>query len=133
MYNSFGIINLFSNKKISPRWFSTCTPNWYRMLKEKSIAPLKIANNELQDEEKLNCLDASDPDLYSLLFQMGVLTIVDEKYDDNSLTLFLLDYPNFEVKSSFTIGAMFHYLSSVKYKLSPSKADILIELLEQND
>ena len=103
------------------------------MLKENYIAPLKIANNEWQDEEKLNCLDVSNPDLYSLLFQMGVLTIVDEKYDDNSRTLFLLDYPNFEVKSSFTIGAMFYYLSSAKYRLLPSKAKTLVELLKQND
>ena len=134
VYNPFGIVNLFSKKKVSPRWFSTCTPNFlYKMLKENYIAPLKIANNEWQDEEKLNCLDISNPDLYSLLFQMGVLTIVDEKYDDNSRTLFLLDYPNFEVKSSFTIGAMFYYLSSAKYSLLPSKAKTLVELLEQND
>ena len=135
VYNPFGIVNLFFNKKISPRWFSTCTPNFlYRMLKENSIAPLKIANNEWQDEQKLNCLNVSDPDLYSLLFQMGVLTIVDEEYDkNNKRTLFLLDYLNFEVKSSFTIGAMFHYLSLVKYKLSPSKAKTLIELLAKND
>ena len=134
VYNPFGIVNLFSSKFIDSWWYDTCEPYFlYSMLKDKHITPQQIGN-EWVNRGTLKSLEISYLDYNSLLFQMGVLTIVDEKYFNKIDTaMFLLDYPNLEVKSSFASKYVSYLIQEPTYKLPKTKAVELIELLEKNN
>ena len=134
VYNPFGIVNLFSSKFIDSWWYDTCEPYFlYSMLKDKHITPQQVGN-EWVNRGTLKSLEISYLDYNSLLFQMGVLTIVDKKYFNKIDTaMFLLDYPNFEVKSSFASKYVSYLIQEPTYKLPKTKAVELIESLEKND
>ena len=134
VYNPFGIVNLFSSKFIDSWWYDTCEPFFlYSMLKEKHITPQQVGN-EWVDRGTLKSLEISYLNYNSLLFQMGVLTIVDKKHFNKiDTTLFLLDYPNLEVKSSFASKYVSYLIQDPGYKLPKTKAVELIELLEKNN
>ena len=134
VYNPFGIINLFSEKFIDSWWYDTSRPNFlYKILGQKYITPKDVGDQWI-DKGILTSINKSPHDYHSLLFQMGVLTIVGKKYFKNTgKTQFLLDYPNLEVKNSFTSEYVSYFIGSDKYTLSVSKAELLIEFLEKND
>ncbi len=112
VYNPYSILNFFQDKKFGNYWFTTGTPTF---LVEKFIANkitvTDVSNSKVSDFffEKF---DVDNIDYKLLLFQTGYLTIK-ENYRD----IYILDYPNNEVKNSYLV-----YLASIYL---PKEADQL--------
>ena len=134
VYNPYSIILLFVKKKIRPWWYRSCTPSFfYNILKNFYVTPFEIGSN-LENEESLITLDIDKINVQALFFQMGVLTIVGERIDQaKKKTLYLLDYPNEEIREAFTDGVMSTFFTQDNYAVSPSKARIIVNQLKNKE
>jgi Predicted AAA-ATPase/PD-(D/E)XK nuclease superfamily len=98
VYNPFSVLNFFKRKRYSNFWFETGTPSFLLKLMRKRFE-YKLEETEVSDlileSFKLDKLD--DLDITSLLLQTGYLTI--KKITPYGL--FVLNYPNKEVKQAF--------------------------------
>ena len=132
VYNPYSIILLFVKKEIQDWWYQSCTPSFlYNILKESHLTTFDIGA-QLRSLNQLSSLEIQKIDLHSLFFQMGVFTIISERYEDQHKKKFLLDYPNAEIIEAFTIGVMLDLLNQQQYNLSVSKAKIIVQQLEKN-
>ena len=132
VYNPYSIILLFVKKEIQDWWYQSCTPSFlYNILKESNLTTFDIGA-QLRSLSQLSSLEIQKIDLHSLFFQMGVFTIISERYEDQHKKKFLLDYPNAEIIEAFTIGVMLDLLNQQQYNLSVSKAKIIVQQLEKN-
>ena len=103
LYNPYGILLLFKNRKFKPHWFATGTPSFlYRLMKEKAVSLMEM-ENRVTDEELICKFDVEDIGLEALLFQTGYLTIAEEQTIRHR-TRYTLDYPNEEVRKSLSTG-----------------------------
>lgn len=95
VYNPFSLLNFFSKKgSFQNYWFSTGTPTWLiGLLRKQGI--YQIEGQEVS-EISLDTFDIEQLEVYPILFQTGYLTI--RSKEDG---IFVLDYPNQEVKQSF--------------------------------
>ena len=134
VYNPYSIILLFAKKKIRPWWYRACTPSFfYNILENYYVTPFEIGSN-LENEESLITLDIDKINVLALFFQMGVLTIVGERIDQaKKKTLYLLDYPNEEIREAFTEGVMSTFFTKENYAVSPSKARIIVNQLKNKE
>ena len=121
-----------SKKKIRPWWYRACTPSFfYNILKNFYVTPFEIGSN-LENEESLITLDIDKINVQALFFQMGVLTIVGERFDQSEKEwMYSLDYPNEEIKKAFTEGVMSTFFTKENYAVSPSKARIIVNQLKK--
>lgn len=95
VYNPFGILNFFKKRKFENHWFSTGTPTFLlNQMKKQNIYGVE---NTRIDIETIESYDINNLNLIALLFQTGYLTI---KAIDTATGMFLLDYPNQEVRQS---------------------------------
>ena len=95
LYNPFGILNFFSKRKFYNYWFSTGTPTFLlQQMKKRNIFQVENARIDRMDMESY---DINNLAPIPLLFQTGYLTI---KEIDTETGMFLLDYPNQEVRQS---------------------------------
>jgi len=95
VYNPFSLLNFFSKKgSFQNYWFSTGTPTWLiGLLRSQGI--YQIEGQEVS-AISLDTFDIERLEVYPILFQTGYLTIRSE--EDG---IYVLDYPNQEVKQSF--------------------------------
>ncbi len=98
VYNPFSILRLFKDRNFTNYWFETGTPSFLiNLLKNKNFnitrIPLKVV------ETSFTVYEVDKLEVVPLLFQTGYLTIAgyDKEYGE-----YVLDYPNREVKKSFT-------------------------------
>jgi len=97
LYNPYSLLAFFFHEEFNNYWFETGTPTFLtRMLKKQFIYDLK---DRSLDDFSLKTLNVENPELSSLLFQTGYLTITGY---DRTLRRFKLDYPNYEVHEAFT-------------------------------
>jgi hypothetical protein len=99
VYNSFSTLLLLEQQHYRPYWFATGTPTFLiNLIERSSFTAEEIALLQVNDAS-LESHDITQMGLTALLYQTGYLTI--KKYD--TLTdSYQLDYPNFEVRRSFT-------------------------------
>ena len=94
VYNPFSLLNFFHKSAFHNFWFSTGTPTFLiNELKKRNF--YDIGASEV-GQTAFDSFDMENIDMYSLLFQTGYLTIKTTK----PFGLYLLDYPNREVKDS---------------------------------
>jgi hypothetical protein len=99
VYNPFSTLLLFEQQEYRPHWFVTGTPTFLiNLIEESQFAPENMETLEVDDSD-LESHDVLSMGLIALLYQTGYLTI--ESYDAE-LRLYKLNYPNFEVRESFT-------------------------------
>jgi hypothetical protein len=122
VYNPFSILNFFSGSgDFHNFWYSTGTPTFLMNLcKENRLYEL---NEVTLSQTGLNSFDLENLNIVPILFQTGYLTI--KSYND-LLKIYHLDFPNNEVKSSFTEGLLEIYSSSSE----PIASDILNKLFK---
>jgi Predicted AAA-ATPase/PD-(D/E)XK nuclease superfamily len=96
VYNPFSLLHFFRGKEFKNYWFETATPTFLVNLSRKQelfnyeqarVSPLQLSAYDL---ENINSLP--------LMFQTGYLTI---KSYDSETGIYVLDYPNQEVRQSF--------------------------------
>lgn len=107
IYNPFSLLNAFDSKDIRDYWFTSGTPSYLIRLMNhfhEGIDEL-TGKNYLPDEFINYKADIEYP--LPMIYQSGYLTIKD--YDKES-NLFLLDFPNNEVKSGFLAMVATNYL-----------------------
>ena len=105
LYNPYDILLLFSDREFQAHWFETGTPTMlYNQIKREHVNPMTL-NNTSVSRALASKFDVGDVDLRALMFQSGYLTIVGEELKSDR-TYFTLDYPNWEVRRSFTKGLL---------------------------
>lgn len=111
VYNPFDILLFITNgKQFRNYWFETGTPGfWVDLLKTRYYHLPDFEAIEAS-EAQLGDFDMNHISLETLLFQTGYLTIkrTDLLFDE---PIFLLSYPNREVRSSFNQMVMDRYLT----------------------
>jgi hypothetical protein len=100
VYNPFDILLLFAEKQFRPYWFETGTPMFLIKLFKQNKYYLPKVENLTVGEELLSNLDIDNIRPENLLFQTGYLTIKDV-IEESTERIYILNYPNFEVKKSF--------------------------------
>lgn len=109
IYNPFSLLNALQDKSIKDYWFETGTPKHLidliadRHMKLENIEGLEVSASDLR-----NVAFNLDNSLIPVLYQSGYLTI---KGYDSEVDLLRLGYPNKEVRKSFLLYLMNHYLS----------------------
>jgi hypothetical protein len=96
VYNPYSLLSLFYKEKFNNYWFTTATPTFLLdLLQDKQYELSTLSQFEIGDASFDAC-DPEDMDVLSLLVQTGYLTI-----KDYNKPLYVLDFPNYEVKKSF--------------------------------
>ena len=98
MYNPFSVLNTLEKRSYKDYWFATGTPTYLVELLKKSGFELQALSNYETSESALSSIHRADVNPIPVLFQSGYLTIKD--YDEE-LKLYMLDFPNEEVKQGF--------------------------------
>ncbi|MDR0289396.1 MAG: ATP-binding protein [Treponema sp.] len=108
VYNPFGLLNHFDKSgKFSPYWYETGTPTFLiKLVLNQNLNILDLTDMQV-DYEDFHKYDIENMRAEPLLYQSGYLTIKDY---DSELNRFILDYPNEEVRASFTKSLLGQYL-----------------------
>ena len=101
VYNPFSILNYLRTGKIQNYWFETATPEFLikLILSKKYLVP--ELQNTVATENLLGSFDIGSIEIETIMFQTGYLTIR-KRQELGNLIMFHLDYPNMEVKMSFS-------------------------------
>lgn len=129
VYNPFSILNFFDESSFANYWFTTGTPTFLvRAIRDQGL-PVKNLETYEVTESFFEKFEIKNPDIYSLLFQTGYLTIKGVKTKRNR-AIYTLGYPNHEVKESFVNNLLEAYtyqqptiISIVLWKIEESLFD----------
>jgi len=96
VYNPFSVLAALDHQEFNNYWFATGTPTFLiNLLQEKQYALPELEGLQV-DQAVFGTFDLDRLAPEALLFQTGYLTIGDVQGE-----LYTLDYPNYEVKTSF--------------------------------
>lgn len=99
VYNPFSLINALYAKEFSLYWFATGTPTFLiKKLKASTMSYMDLSNGIEATAQELQDYRNDNPDPVPLFYQTGYLTI---KGYDREFGVYLLKYPNDEVKYAF--------------------------------
>lgn len=123
VYNPFSLLNFMADPVFRNYWFTTGTPTFLiDQLKARKLGDMdgvRAAANTLAD------FNTGNLDMVSLLFQTGYLTIRQELIKDQ---LFVLGYPNREVRESLLDGLLNAYREPVTPDSLPLIYDLRLAL-----
>ena len=118
VYNPFSLLNFFQKSAFHNFWFSTGTPTFLvKLLKNRH--DIKLANIEV-DQSVFESYDIDNLDTLPLLFQTGYSTIKSVE----EFGIYVLDYPNKEVKESL----LRHLIGAYRNDSSARSTPIVIKL-----
>ena len=107
IYNPFSLLNAFYNKDIRDYWFASGTPTYLiRLMNHFNEGIDQLTGKYYSLDEFVNYKADTEYPL-PMIYQSGYLTIKDYERD---MGLFLLDFPNNEVKSGFLTMVATNYL-----------------------
>ncbi len=107
VYNPFGILLLFRNRKFRAWWFETATPTFLvDTLRSRGVFPVDLERMHAGDE-LLSAFDVDEIEPEALLFQTGYLTITGEGTGAGEGE-YRLGYPNREVRESLNRRLLRH-------------------------
>ena len=101
VYNPFSLHYLFTKQEFDNYWFNSGTPSFLIQLLKKNNYILEDVEHVSVFSSDLSTLTIGNPQLISLLFQTGYLTI--SSYDAKT-ERYTLTYPNHEVRESYSIS-----------------------------
>jgi small nuclear ribonucleoprotein (snRNP)-like protein len=107
VYNPFGLLKHFNNEgRFQPFWYESGTPTFLIKLIINQKINIISLNNLRAGYDDFCKYDIETMQAEPLLYQSGYLTIAD--YDEE-LNQFVLDYPNEEVRASFSQSLLEQY------------------------
>ena len=98
VYNLWSLLQFFETYEFQNYWFSTGTPTFLINKIKKHNFDLTKLNNLNVSSRVFEVSEIEQVSIVSLLYQTGYLTI--KGYEDED-SLYNLDFPNYEVRSSF--------------------------------
>ena len=99
VYNPFSLINALKQQELSFYWFATGTPTFLiKKLQESTMNYMDFTNGAEATAQELQDYRNDNPNPIPLFYQTGYLTI---KGYDKEFGVYLLKYPNDEVKYAF--------------------------------
>ena len=131
VYNPFSLCTAFEAKKLDDYWFETGTPTFMvHLLTQRNFEIPDLEENikltfKTMDEYRL---DYSN--LIPLLFQAGYLTI---KAYDKYLDIYILGFPNDEVRYAFLERLMIVYISACSKSSSEFMIYKFLQSMEKGD
>ncbi len=132
VYNPFSLLKLFIENTFNNYWFATGTPTFLiNLLKEKKYNIPEIENAKASDI-LFNSYDIDNLEILSLLFQTGYITIKSIQKLRSEEPLYILDYPNFEVKESLLRNIIAVYTTIPLPKVKPIIEE-MYESLQNHD
>ena len=131
IYNPFSLFNVFDKNELGDYWFESGTPTFMVHLFEQKAFILP----DLEKNIRLNMRDMNDYRLnYSylapLLFQAGYLTIKDYDREEN---VYILGYPNDEVKYAFLYSLMAVYTDGKILSQGEFRIGLFKEAMQKGD
>ncbi len=121
VYNPFDILLfLEENQEFRPYWFETGTPTFLLELLKASYYHVPDFENLEASGEMLNSFDIDNLKLEAVLFQTGYLTIKEVNVEFEE-PIYLLGFPNREVRNSFNKIVLENYLLDA----SPDRLPVL--------
>ncbi|MBO5741669.1 MAG: AAA family ATPase, partial [Bacteroidaceae bacterium] len=109
MYNPFSVLLTLKNANYGSYWFSTGTPTYLvELMKEVGLNPKELSGYEA-DASELDSIQIKVDNPIAILYQSGYLTIKEYNPEFN---VYVLDYPNEEVKEGFIKFLMPYYTYS---------------------
>lgn len=99
VYNPFSLLNALKKQDFSFYWFATGTPTFLiKKLQESTMNYMDLSNGVEATAQELQDYRSDNPNPVPLFYQTGYLTI---KGYDREFGVYLLKYPNNEVKYAF--------------------------------
>ena len=98
MYNPFSLLNAFATQRISDYWFKSGTPSYLIRLLSHSDENMNDITGKYYAPKEFIDYKADVEQPLPMIYQSGYLTIKEFDFRRN---MFLLDYPNNEVKDGF--------------------------------
>jgi len=106
IYNPYSLVHFFNRQKFENFWYTSATPTFLIDLLKKNKYNLAKVNGTQLDATAFAPTEPEDMAIEPLFLQTGYLTIKDYNTEDN---LYTIDFPNFEVKSSFLNSIVTQY------------------------
>lgn len=107
LYNPFSVLNTLEKRVFKDYWFATGTPTYLVELLKKTDFKLDDFSNLEVSQEDLDSIHQADINPIPVLFQSGYLTI---KEANEEFDLYLLDFPNEEVRQGFVKFLLPYYV-----------------------
>lgn len=107
LYNLFSVLNTLEKRVFKDYWFATGTPTYLVELLKKTDFKLDDFSNLEVSQEDLDSIHQADINPIPVLFQSGYLTI---KEANEEFDLYLLDFPNEEVRQGFVKFLLPYYV-----------------------
>lgn len=101
VYNPYDILLLFNKNEFKNYWFETGTPSFLIKLLTKKNYYIPEIEEYTMTGEMISSFDVDNIEIETLLFQTGYLTIK-EKIQKGNRILYVMNFPNMEVKMSLT-------------------------------
>lgn len=113
VYNPFSMLNFFAkNKEFGNYWFASGTPSFLvHLFKLRQFYIPDLENSEISEDE-IESFNIETIPLLPLLLQTGYLTIK-STYRRGGVTMYVLNYPNFEVKRSLNNSLAEMYVDEI--------------------
>lgn len=124
IYNPFSMLNFFAAKEFKNFWFESGLPKLLVDFIYKNGVDVKSFDNAMISEEALNNFDVNKINLKALMFQTGYLTIAER----NEFGQYILNYPNEEVRRSFTRYLLDNFAETEQQDLDERKAALFRSL-----
>lgn len=130
IYNPFSLLNAFDAQRISDYWFKSGTPTYLIRLLSHTDENMSDITGKYYAPEEFIDYKANVEQPLPMIYQSGYLTI---KEFDIRRNMFLLDYPNNEVKKGFlsliasnyfkTRESIYSWVNNAAYLLEEGKLD----------
>ena len=127
IYNPYSLLALFRSQEFKNYWYTTGTPTFLLNLLQDKEYDLKNLSQFEIGESAFAASEPEDMDVLSLFVQTGYLTI--KGYND---PLYVLDFPNYEVKKSFYDSVAVRY-GHLGQGLGEAYAHQLVQQLRAGD
>jgi hypothetical protein len=124
--NPFSVLNFFQKKKFGNYWFESGTPSFLIDAIKKYNVDVTRLEHYRAGESIFESFEIERMNVASLLFQTGYLTIKKVEQIDRTRRLYVLSYPNIEVKESF----LEHILGEFSSRFADEISVIVHELKE---
>lgn len=121
LFCPYSVLDLFKRRDFGNWWYKSCMPRYmYELLKKNHITLVNISERNIH-ENFLECFEVDSPNIDTLLFQNGYLTIRDAKNLPDGKN-YKLVFPNLEVSRSLSRSYL-EYLIGGPYPASRRLSD----------